>query len=625
MKRRELFKKTGLASSALALNGIGGFATRSLAQTSPSAQSALSLSLSLTTPGRVGFYKDYSELESVGSHRFYVNRTHGSQGRVSVKYVSFGDNHSPVEGVLTWDESDMSIKAIDIRVSSKTKSGEHRIVVRLFDPSGNNGAPELQYGEQTVAYGVIDDLTVASDAEAIFFDADASTNGDGKAATPYNNVYDAFANTAGKRFVYGRGTMVVNDRDKVGAYSTDLKGIKAPPTRTSELDRLVISAWPTNGARDTLTITGDGTKNTFGIMANKDQSFHTYRNIKFSDLDSSGMKGNPCAGLWYHYGECVSITVEGCAFNNISGARGTNVAGYSPYGVVGGKVWRCEFDNISVAESDTQQNAAGILSYDGDSISVQRCVFRGEGRGVYHKRIRTETKASISCKFNVFYGTAVYYSVSGSSNPAHRNTIVQSNVFIGNGRSDYDGIAHQTSNPDEIGGKHWWCNNVFYQCGTGENGAINFTLAHQVIIFNNIFFECRRAWRESKDFTENGCRVEFADYNQVDLGGSSQPAYELGKIDYSQAALVVATSASNRPSLNTLARNDDFSKPQFVNAPGGNFSLRSSSPALRSGVDATDKGYLLLPDDVIGTDGTVTLSDERQRPRKMAPISVEKM
>jgi hypothetical protein len=44
--------------------------------------SAISMSLSLTTAGRLGFFIDYSELETVGTHNFYVTRTHGSQGAV---------------------------------------------------------------------------------------------------------------------------------------------------------------------------------------------------------------------------------------------------------------------------------------------------------------------------------------------------------------------------------------------------------------------------------------------------------------------------------------------------------------------------------------------------------------
>ena len=641
MKRRDLFKQTGLLTSMLALQGLG-FSSRSWSAQASS--TILSYSGSFTTPGRIGFYKDYSELKSTGVHRFYVYRTHGSEGTVSVSFKSEGDAHTQVEGTLTWGDRDISVKAIDVAVPSKALTGEHRIVVNMSSPT--NGV-QLHFGSQTVAYGVIDDGTVASDDRAVFFDTGASTNGSGKASDPFDNIYDAIKASSGKRFIYGRGNVVVDGTNMVGPYGDKCKGINAPATRAGESSRLIICAWPeVDNPEGNLIISGGTSTNSFGFCAKNDESYHTYKNITFQDLDSSSIEYGPCSGIWYHYGESAGLTVEQCTFKNIKGADGTNTAGVSPYGVHGAKIWRCLFNGISINTTGSQQNSAGVLTYDGDCVSVQRCDFSNMGKGVYHKRAKIGGIASTSCKFNVFRGVAAYYGNSGSSNPGHSNTIVQSNLFIGNGTSTQDGIYHSTENKDELGGKHWWCNNVFHGCGYGENAAITFRLAHQAMIFNNIFYNCRRAWREFMDYTDSGCVIEFADYNQVDLGESSQLPYELAGKDFSKDTLVSAIEQSiaklgDSTSIaipdvyvQKFSVNDSYLDPKFRNIDEYDFSVAVTSPAFNSGLDGKPKGYILLGEtvDVIGLKELVPVdvpsgaggqgADEKSRPKKPRPIEV---
>ena len=54
----------------------------------PSPAISFPLNITLSTAGRVGFYVDYSELATTGTHIFYVARTHGTAGAVSVSYAS---------------------------------------------------------------------------------------------------------------------------------------------------------------------------------------------------------------------------------------------------------------------------------------------------------------------------------------------------------------------------------------------------------------------------------------------------------------------------------------------------------------------------------------------------------
>ena len=93
MKRRNFVKNIALAIGALPLLKL----TPSSAAIIPPGGS-IPLRLNLSTPGRVGFYVDYSELDTIGTHIFYVCRTHGTEGTVSVGYKTFGDNHSNTAG-----------------------------------------------------------------------------------------------------------------------------------------------------------------------------------------------------------------------------------------------------------------------------------------------------------------------------------------------------------------------------------------------------------------------------------------------------------------------------------------------------------------------------------------------
>ena len=60
----------------------------------------ISMSIALTTAGRLGFYIDYSELATTGTHTFYVTRTHGTAGAVSCGYTTGGDAHTGTARIL---------------------------------------------------------------------------------------------------------------------------------------------------------------------------------------------------------------------------------------------------------------------------------------------------------------------------------------------------------------------------------------------------------------------------------------------------------------------------------------------------------------------------------------------
>ncbi len=554
----------------------------------PVAATQKAMSLSLSSAGRVGFYIDYSERSTVGTHTFYVCRTHGTSGAVSVYWASYGDTHTNASGVLAWADGEADIKVITVAVLTKA-DGDHRIYVKLMGPIG--GAV-LHFGEtHTTAYGVIDDGTVAADSDAVFYDSTVTPgNGTGTAADPYGSIYDAISNVGSKRYIYGKGTTVpdgTNTAQPAGGAQGTTQCILAPATRTGESDRLYVRNWPGY----TWTIDGTGTTNTGGFYTETGESWHTYRGIAFTNLDNSSQTYVQGFGIFYRYSSPSGINVELCAADTINGATGTNSGAYMVWGVDGSKIWRCTSNNIQENGNNASQNTSGIYTYSGKNISVQRCEITNSYSAAYQKRIETDYDVSINFRFNraSTSNVGVLYHAAASTGAQHSYTVVQGNIFKGCAQ---EGIDHEpgTGVTTKRGEKHWWCNNVFDSCGSGEQGAIYFTKADGTEIFNNIMLNCRKVWAEFADNSANGMTVEYADYN-IEYGTVlTSQRYEWEAGNYTTAALLYAASG--------LANNDQDADPTFVDTT--DYVLDAGSPAIGGGVGGVDCGVYLIGPEVIG-------------------------
>ena len=545
---------------------------------------AISMSLSLTTAGRLGFFIDYSELSDAGTHTFYVARTHGSTGAVSVAYATSGDGHTSVSGVLSWADEDMSIQSFTVAVTPAQLTnhqttlglGEHRIVARLSNPTNS---AVLHFGtEETKAYGVIDNNVLASDANAVFFDADATTNGAGTQSNPYNNYYDARDNVSNKRYIYGKGTLIANNSETFNGSNVFF----TPSSRASESQRLYIRNWSGNS----LTVTSSVSNLENGFYSNNlDISFHTYKGIRFADLNCSASIAQ-VFGVHYRYADCASINIEGCTGENLNGNTGNNAL-FTPYGVDGFKMWDCNSNGIALGGDQENQNTAMMVTFQGKNGSVQKCTATNSYSGIYHKQT-TLGDVSTSVRFcNLSSGLkmGVRYSTSGGLDPSHSFTLVQSNIIKG---ATDGAINHASSYNDSLlGGRHFWCNNTIDSCGVGEVAAIHKNEAFSAQIFNNIFLNCRKVWA---NFTDNSLLktpdVEYADFNCEFGTILLSQKYEYRGVNYS-------TASALNTAFSSFAGNDINQSPLFTNAALGDYTLQAESPALTSGVDGTQQGVYL--------------------------------
>ena len=551
----------------------------------------INISINLPSPGRLGFYIDYSELSNVGTHTFYVARTHGTAGTVSVDYVSLGDVHVAATGTLTWADGEADIKSFTVEVLTKT-DGEHRMYTQLTNPTG--GAI-LHFGDYTRAYGVIDDGTIASDAEAIFYDANSLTNGTGTSNNPFNNIYDAIATVTNERYLYGKGVTTPDSTNTcTPGGSGTIDCIKMLINRTGENDRFYIRNWPGYS----WVIDGAGSNTNGGFFVTNGQSYTTYKGIDFKNLNSSGAVNVNGFGIFYLYGSSKGINVEMCTADNINGATGNNNGAYMVWGVDGAKIWRSKSNNIQTNGDNTNFNTAGVYTYSGVNISVQRSEMSNSYNSIYQKRT-TVGSVSTSARFNIFSTVnGIEYGASGTSGSSHSYTIVQSNIFTNCTQS---GIDHWPgSNNIDLGEKHWWVGNIFDSCGSGERAAITFKQGYSAQIFNNIFIDSRKVWADFIDMSAIKLGVEYADYNHEEGTTLTSQRYEWRGVNYSTATDLFNVSG--------FAANDTQGDPLFVNRAANNYSLKQGSPAMGTGVDGTDKGLYLTGIEQLGVDGIINMT-----------------
>ncbi len=558
------------------------------------------LDIPLSTAGRLSFYVDYSERSTLGDHTFYICRTHGTSGRVTVSYATYGDSHNTASGNFTWEDGEADIKSFTANVSSKP-NGDHRIYAKLSSPTG--GAV-LHNGVKTIAYGVIDDGTIASDSDAVFADFSAASNGTGTRANPYNNPYDAIANVGSKRYIYMKGTHVPNGTNLTpnGAYT-----ISPPTTRTSELTRVYIRNWP--GA--SCVIDGAGQTNCLGVYTKGGESYQTYRGIDFTNLNVTGTSGfNNGSAIFYHYGNSTDINIEFCTANNINGT--TNNQAYGLWGVDGGKVWRSTSDNIQTSGSNTNQNTAGLFYYSATNLSVQRCEFSNSASGAFCKRMNAGDVVA-AFAFNIFKTRIGIRYGYGSTVQEPNFGIVRGNLF--KDCTWYTGIQHTGASANQAG-KNWICNNVFDNCGGGDNGAIHSKDTYDNQIFNNIFYNCRKMWdipekvQNQSNTSKN--QIEYADYNHE--YGTTFNRYEYLSVYYKTSAALYAATG--------LGGNDSSGYPGFTNPSKDDYTLETGSPCAGTGISGTDKGIYLTGIEKLGLSGIGNTSGDQKGKIPKSPTAL---
>lgn len=556
-------------------------------QLRPEGVSAVSMNLNLSTAGRLGFFIDYSERETVGDHTFYVARTHGTQGTVGCTWTAYdsADGTELASDTVYWNPNSADIKSFTVNVPSKP-AGDHRIYVLL---SNATGGAVLHHGEHTVAYGIIDDDTIAT-SNAIFLDMDAATDGDGTQGNPFNSWFSARAAvTPSLRFLYIKG--MLEPLDDLQAMSQVVNHIALRDTfegRFSESQRLVIRNWPGfvggidgNGQTNCAGFVCDGGSSTTGEV-----KYITFRKLLGTNLNTSSgtTGGGKCYFLRTRGGTDMvghftaeHITIDGI----VSGANAATAVWYSET-CTHLKLWR--WDSKNTSHHNIDQRLINLQLYRTDMVSVQRCTFHETSGGIYEKEgISNRNTVGITARFNIFTNSDARFGTQGGVQMQDFH-IVQNNVFISlNDTYTQIPVRFYVSGDKTISTRNVVSNNVFHGYDHPTIGAVYVDTAgfEGVCIYNNIFYDVKRAYR----FDEGSDTPLFIDYNHYENPNKDPVVMTIGALsDLSLTGIQQQTSFSDNASTGS---------PVFNDAANGDYTLQLGSIPTTGGSGGAPQGIYI--------------------------------
>lgn len=351
---------------------------------------------------------------------------------------------------------------------------------------------------------------------------------------------------------------------KQGVYSevhsispeSDLPGLK--PQHSGEPDKPIIYA----AFAGHTPILDQQSKGAGFLLANK-------HHITIKGFEIRNVFG---AGGVYTKSGSSHILVENCHIHDVNGPQGSNVAAIR-FDWVESPIARNNRLHKVRVNGQSNQNAAGILSYGMESAVLELNEIYDAYNGIYHKRSSGKEGALI--KQNVIHAVrrGIYYDVAGEGSPGHINQRVTQNIIFDTTTGIHlDAISAKPSNK----GFTVW-NNVI---ATSEWGVL-FANVENVRIYNNVFSDAMV--RGAIGVLHNVISIDEIDYNfyfQNDffvagLYGQNERFYR-GLAKWSKGENVDLHSR--------------VVAPNFVDPKNGNYALKEDSSLKKKGKAGVDPG-----------------------------------
>ena len=554
----------------------------------------ISFNMNLSGPGRIRFWQDHSWLSASGTHNIFVSRDFGSQGAISVTVTTFeiyGNTFTPLNVIVSWADGESGVKLVQHHIT-KTSLGQHRAGVLLSNPVNITtpaSPPALHNGvDNTIMDLVIDDGTVAPDADSIHFNAGAAGGGNGTAASPFNNFDTAVLAldaSAQKRWLYCEGVTIPAFSQNIGGQGL-ADSMRVPQGGASRSTMKFVSKLP-GGVGFVVDGNAPTKTNSNGFYATQ-RSNLCFFGIDFIDIDNTSVGGtfgaeNGCIFIDDDTNSSFHIISEFCTIDGQNSK--TNNSGIAMWGVFYYSIYNCSGNNITV-NGGLNLNGSFAETYDGQYGFVSFCTVTNCRGGVFQKRLEGIFIPSVSVSFCLFIGcSGGVYRSSGSSGAGHSYFVFSYNVCKNTaGDLAIEGTLQIiTINNAAIGEKSQIFHNIFHSTGVGEQGSIVFRNQNNIQLTGNIFKDCTGGWRETANVANTV--IELADRNLYDNVGGAD--YEVSAVDYPLKTNIV--SANPHEGVN-LAVNDVVATIGFQDSANDDYRNVPGSAALGSANNGYDMG-----------------------------------
>lgn len=383
--------------------------------------------------GSIDFVDAMIQTGAAKQHRIYLDRYHGSAGSVSVRYQSFGDAHTPVEGQVSWADGESGRKSFTITTLPATKNGEHRVWIDLSQATGGARLGREDYSRM---YIISDNGSLAD--TAVWVDAEqGNDSNNGGVDTPMRTVTAAIeqADSQSASHVYLKsGIYPIANEPLISTRSPAQHGILLTE-RESEANRLIIRSAP--GQQAIIDGVDNSEYGRLGFYASTPDSSLTENTGNYITLSHLKIR-RVVNGIWHHYSTAKYALIYNNIVTELDGPKGTNISGIALWGVESA----IAFNNIvRQVRVDKVINGNGVCmqSYRGKNLFLQQNTLSDCYYGIYHKQSAQKDGqqfASLIARRNHISQVSAYafnLGVQGGFSPGHSYSLISQNIAQGFG------------------------------------------------------------------------------------------------------------------------------------------------------------------------------------------------
>jgi len=276
-----------------------------------------------------------------------------------------------------------------------------------------------------------------------------------------------------------------------------------------------------------------------------------------------------------------NIVIEDNHIHHVDGSRGANIGAVRLNGCSNCVVRNNKLHDVKVGGDQTNQNGAGVHSFDMTNALIENNEIFNVASGVFHKRSGSVNIPGAVIRRNIIHDThlyGLYYSVSGAGDKAHYQQNVYENIFYNIGNACVYASVNETSSLSQ---------GIYIYNNTFDGSGVFLTGFAGAEIYNNIFYKTQ-GWGKYAIITTNQyghtSRLDYAGNNlYFDNGTNILDLYGAKERKFNSLDEWKNANPSEVETLNIIPGINSFeSDPLFNSTTYRDYLLKPTSPGLAS-------------------------------------------